>query len=89
MWDEMDGGVDDAGAMLGDDGKLSPRDITPISSIRWLSSRSGLVGTNALPYINPPSFWVPDATLGVQAPVDVEFPDARCVTDDGWHVVDS
>jgi hypothetical protein len=46
-------------------------------------------GTNALPYINPPSFWVPDATLGVQAPVDVEFPDARCVTDDGWHVVDS
>jgi len=35
MWDEMDGGVDDAGAML-DDGKLSPRDITPISSIRWL-----------------------------------------------------
>jgi hypothetical protein len=38
MWDEMDGGVDDAGAMLGDDGKLSPRDITPISSIRWLTA---------------------------------------------------
>jgi hypothetical protein len=36
MWDEMDGGVDDAGAML-DDGKLSPRDITPISSIWWLT----------------------------------------------------
>jgi len=36
MGDEMDGGVDDAGAML-DDGKLSPRDITPISSIRWLT----------------------------------------------------
>ncbi|KAN0116184.1 hypothetical protein V8E52_006241 [Russula decolorans] len=34
----MDGGVDDAGAMLGDDGKLSPRDITPISSIRWLTA---------------------------------------------------
>jgi hypothetical protein len=32
----MDGGVDDAGAML-DDGKLSPRDITPISSVRWLT----------------------------------------------------
>ena len=36
MWDEMDGGVDDAGAML-DDGKLSPRDITPICTIRWLT----------------------------------------------------
>lgn len=45
-------------------------------------------GTNALPYINAPSFWVPDATLGVQAPVDVELPDARCVADDSWHVVD-
>jgi hypothetical protein len=42
-------------------------------------------GTNALPYINTPSFWVPDATLGVQAPVDVELPDARCVADDSWH----
>jgi len=32
---------------------------------------------------------VPDATLGVQAPVDVELPDARCVADDSWHVVDN
>lgn len=98
----MDGGVDDAGAMLDlDDGKLSPRDISPICTIRRLtekkniiskntslrvmatnlSSGSGLVcvwhrmseglavkilertGTNALPYINAPSFRVPDATL--------------------------
>jgi hypothetical protein len=36
MWDEMNGGVNDAGAML-DDGKLSPAKITPISSIRWLT----------------------------------------------------
>jgi hypothetical protein len=34
MWDEMVG-LTTPGAML-DDGKLSPRDITPISSIRWL-----------------------------------------------------
>jgi hypothetical protein len=46
-------------------------------------------GTNALPYINTPSFWVPDATLREQVPVDVDLPDTRCVADDGWHVVDS
>lgn len=46
-------------------------------------------GTNALPYIDTPSFWVPDATLGEQVPVDVELPDARCVADNSWHVVDS
>jgi hypothetical protein len=45
--------------------------------------------TNTLPYIDTPSFWVPNAALGVQAPVNVELPDARCVADDGWHVVDS
>lgn len=42
-------------------------------------------GTNALPYINTPSFWVPDTTLGEHVPVDVELPDPRCVADDGWH----
>jgi len=82
-------GLTTPGAML-DDGKLSPAKITPISSIRWLRSRSGLVGTNALPYINTSSFWVPNATLGEHLPVDVELPDARCVADDSsWHVVDS
>jgi hypothetical protein len=45
--------------------------------------------TNALPYINTPSFWVPDATLGEQVPVDVELPDAGCVANNSWHVVDS
>lgn len=42
--DEMDGGVDDAGAML-DDGNLSPRDITPISSVRWLI-RGNIISKN-------------------------------------------
>ena len=46
-------------------------------------------GTNALPYINSPSFRVPDATLGEEVPIDVELPDARCVANDSWHVVDS
>jgi hypothetical protein len=46
-------------------------------------------GTDAFPYINTSSFRVPDATLGVQGPVDVELPDTRCVADDSWHVVDS
>ena len=40
----MDGGVDDAGAML-DDGNLSPRDITPISSIWWLI-RENIISKN-------------------------------------------
>ena len=36
----MDGGVDDAGAMLDlDDGKLSPRDISPICTIRRLTEK--------------------------------------------------
>ena len=50
MWDETDGGVDDAGAML-DDGKLSPRDITPISSIRWLT------GGNIVSKTRPTCLW--------------------------------
>lgn len=52
-------------------------------------------GTNALPYINTPSFWVPDATLREHVPVDVELPDARCVANnscghvvDGWMVIE-
>jgi hypothetical protein len=37
----MDGGVDDAGAMLDlDDGKLSPRDISPICTIRRLTEEN-------------------------------------------------
>jgi hypothetical protein len=81
-------GLTTPGAML-DDGNLSPRDISPICSIRWLGSRSRMVGTNAFPYINTPSFRVPDAALGEQVPIDVELPNARRVADDGWHVADS
>lgn len=43
----MDGGVDDAGAMLGN-GKLSPRDITPISSIWWLTEEISSVKTRPI-----------------------------------------
>lgn len=51
--------------------------------------REERTGTNALPYINTPSFWVPDATLREHAPLDVELPDACCVANDscghvGW-----
>ena len=56
----------------------------------WRSTdRVERTGTNAFPYINTSSFRVPDATLGVHVPVDVELPDTRCVADDSWHVVDS
>ena len=52
-------------------------------------NRLGRTGTDAFPYIDTSSFRVPDATLGVQGPVDVELPDTRCIADDSWHVVDS
>jgi hypothetical protein len=43
------------------------------------------VGANAFPYINTSSFRIPDATLGVQGPVDVELPNTCCIADDGRH----
>jgi hypothetical protein len=53
----------------------------------WVAvNRQRRTGTDALPYINTPSFGVPDATLGVDVPVDVELPDTRCVADDSGHV---
>ena len=49
---------------------------------RWRVERTG---TNAFPYINTSSFRIPDATLGVEGPEDVELPDTRCIADDGRH----
>jgi hypothetical protein len=45
--------------------------------------------TNTLPNINTPSFRVPDATLRVHVPEDVELPNTRCVADDSGHVAGS
>ena len=56
-----------------------------MSGVCMAVKRLERTGTNALPYINTPSFWVPDATLREQVPVDVELPDTRCVADDSWH----
>jgi hypothetical protein len=42
-------------------------------------------GTNALIDIHTSSFRVPNATLREKVPVDVEFPDTRCIADDSRH----
>ena len=76
-----------------DDGGManlsSRRRVVCVASNEWdvAVSRLERTGTNAFPDINTPSFRVPDATLGVHVPVDVELPDTRCVADDSWHVV--
>jgi len=65
--------------------ELSPRDIAPVRDVWRLSARSGMMGTNALIDIHTPSFRVPNATLREKVPLDVEFPDTRCVADDCRH----
>jgi hypothetical protein len=65
--------------------ELSARDIAPVRAVWGLSARSGLVGTNALIDIHTSSFRVPNATLREKVPVDVEFPDTRCIADDSRH----
>jgi hypothetical protein len=45
----------------------------------------GLTSSNALPDIDAFSFWIPNATLCVEIPVDVDLPDPGSVADYGGH----
>jgi len=47
--------------------------------------RSGLTSSNAFPYIYAFSLGIPNTTLGVEIPVNVNFPDPGGVADYSGH----
>jgi len=65
--------------------KLSAGHITPEVGVRWLVVWSRIVRSDTLPYVYTLPLRVPYTTLGVQWPVNIWFPDARCVADKTGH----
>jgi len=62
-------------------GRRESNEDRTTSSGNWL----GLTGSNAFPNVYAFSFWIPYTALCVEIPMDVNFPDAGSVADDGWH----
>lgn len=64
---------------------LSSGHVSPVCTVGWLSGGGGMMGSNAFPNVYAFSFWIPYTALCVEIPMDVNFPDAGSVADDGWH----
>jgi len=63
----------------------SSGNISPVLAVGWLSCVCRVMGSDALPYINTLAFWIPNTTLSVEIPVDVDLPDPCGVADYGGH----